>query len=103
MHRHIGDERRGRDIARRFAAEQRGAEFGTRDLDDVKALFGERNADDLELLAAAGGRQREVAAFAARSEEHTSELQSLMRTSYAVFCLHKKNRSRTPRPRIKRN
>src|SRR3546814_7019468 len=28
----------------------------------------------------------------ARSEEHTSELQSLMRTSYAVFCL-KKNKS----------
>src|SRR3546814_14544402 len=27
----------------------------------------------------------------ARSEEHTSELQSLMRTSYAVFCLKKKN------------
>src|SRR3546814_3578460 len=27
---------------------------------------------------------------AARSEEHTSELQSLMRTSYAVFCLTKK-------------
>src|SRR3546814_1083860 len=27
----------------------------------------------------------------ARSEEHTSELQSLMRISYAVFCLHKKN------------
>src|SRR3546814_10738309 len=26
----------------------------------------------------------------ARSEEHTSELQSLMRTSYAVFCLKKK-------------
>src|SRR3546814_8980931 len=31
--------------------------------------------------------QREVR----RSEEHTSELQSLMRTSYAVFCLKKKN------------
>src|SRR3546814_10568471 len=28
---------------------------------------------------------------AARSEEHTSELQSLMRNSYAVFCLKKKN------------
>src|SRR3546814_1039911 len=28
---------------------------------------------------------------ASRSEEHTSELQSLMRTSYAVFCLKKKN------------
>src|SRR3546814_8266462 len=28
-----------------------------------------------------------------RSEEHTSELQSLMRNSYAVFCLKKKNKS----------
>src|SRR3546814_3395508 len=28
----------------------------------------------------------------ARSEEHTSELQSLMRSSYAVFCLKKKRR-----------
>src|SRR3546814_5077188 len=31
---------------------------------------------------------------AARSEEHTSELQSLMRISYAVFCLKKKNNKR---------
>src|SRR3546814_4806053 len=31
----------------------------------------------------------------ARSEEHTSELQSLMRISYAVFCLKKKNRQST--------
>src|SRR3546814_1794456 len=30
--------------------------------------------------------------LAARSEEHTSELQSLMRISYAVFCLKKKNK-----------
>src|SRR3546814_7698241 len=30
----------------------------------------------------------------ARSEEHTSELQSLMRNSYAVFCLKKKNTDR---------
>src|SRR3546814_3046377 len=30
-----------------------------------------------------------------RSEEHTSELQSLMRISYAVFCLKKKNKSTT--------
>src|SRR3546814_7360043 len=29
-----------------------------------------------------------VARFADRSEEHTSELQSLMRISYAAFCLH---------------
>src|SRR3546814_1528767 len=30
-----------------------------------------------------------------RSEEHTSELQSLMRISYAVFCLKKKKQTRT--------
>src|SRR3546814_8742635 len=28
-----------------------------------------------------------------RSEEHTSEIQSLMRISYAVFCLHKKKKA----------
>src|SRR3546814_2102722 len=32
---------------------------------------------------------------AVRSEEHTSELQSLMRISYAVFCLKKKNITKT--------
>src|SRR3546814_2737612 len=32
----------------------------------------------------------QVAPFPGRSEEHTSELQSLMRISYAVFCLKKK-------------
>src|SRR3546814_7629126 len=32
---------------------------------------------------------------AARSEEHTSELQSLMRISYAVFCLKKKKTQKT--------
>src|SRR3546814_5910254 len=31
--------------------------------------------------------------YSPRSEEHTSELQSLMRISYAVFCLKKKNKS----------
>src|SRR3546814_5317850 len=36
-----------------------------------------------------GGYQ--VGRFPPRSEEHTSELQSLMRISYAVFCLKKKN------------
>src|SRR3546814_2559401 len=35
-------------------------------------------------------RQKLVPAFVDRSEEHTSELQSLMRISYAVFCLQKK-------------
>src|SRR3546814_5842313 len=35
-----------------------------------------------------------------RSEEHTSELQSLMRISYAVFCLKKKKTTRKARIRI---
>src|SRR3546814_6049815 len=45
-----------------------------------------------------------------RSEEHTSELQSLMRISYAVFCLKKKRRNKviqntvkTDTPRVQRN
>src|SRR3546814_10548172 len=36
-------------------------------------------------------RQRRIERTCDRSEEHTSELQSLMRISYAVFCLKKKN------------
>src|SRR3546814_8459989 len=43
-----------------------------------------RKADDLEGVAAC------------RSEEHTSELQSLMRISYAVFCLKKNTKIPTP-------
>src|SRR3546814_5614690 len=35
-----------------------------------------------------------------RSEEHTSELQSLMRISYAVFCLKKKNNKNKNDPRL---
>src|SRR3546814_14016700 len=42
---------------------------------------------DLELALHAVDQDFEVE----RSEEHTSELQSLMRISYAVFCLKKKN------------
>src|SRR3546814_7575555 len=37
--------------------------------------------------------QKQVFAIMPRSEEHTSELQSLMRISYAVFCLKKKNQT----------
>src|SRR3546814_9585607 len=39
-----------------------------------------------------GGKTRTILLpMLLRSEEHTSELQSLMRTSYAVFCLKQKN------------
>src|SRR3546814_8374339 len=53
---------------------------------------GRRLAADLRiLLAAAPGDLGELEdKLAIRSEEHTSELQSLIRISYAVFCLKKK-------------
>src|SRR3546814_1502095 len=65
-----------------------------RSVDVAQSGYGCRNL-------AAPGRQRQVSQagcargstrriFAGRSEEHTSELQSLMRISYAVFCLKKK-------------
>src|SRR3546814_1646900 len=53
---------------------------------------GERPAhDDRAVEQALRGGHREQMADLLRSEEHTSELQSLMRISYAVFCLKKKN------------
>src|SRR3546814_3622304 len=42
-----------------------------------------------------GHRQQHTILKIVRSEEHTSELQSLMRISYAVFCLKKKTQTRT--------
>src|SRR3546814_6417361 len=51
-----------------------------------KPAFGLVHPDDLALT---------VENFIARSEEHTSELQSLMRNSYAVFCLKKKNKKQS--------
>src|SRR3546814_3035171 len=43
------------------------------------------------LVLRSGGGDRPTEGEQSRSEEHTSELQSLMRISYAVFCLKKKN------------
>src|SRR3546814_1675497 len=48
-----------------------------------------------DTAAQAGSSRPREAAPPARSEEHTSELQSLMRNSYAVFCLKKKNTQKT--------
>src|SRR3546814_3995637 len=39
----------------------------------------------------------------ARSEEHTSELQSLMRNSYAVFCLKKKKKKKQQTTQLRKN
>src|SRR3546814_2564802 len=58
-----------------------------------KQQGGHRFRSSLEAVHAAGDAVGLEIAPGVRSEEHTSELQSLMRTSYAVFCLKKKNRS----------
>src|SRR3546814_5823281 len=55
---------------------------------------GRRNLSDRRAYAQKRRRNRN------RSEEHTSELQSLMRISYAVFCLKKK---KTNKPKKKKN
>src|SRR3546814_6618100 len=63
----------------------------------MRHRFGRRSeqldADQLQL----GLEDVEAALGHARSEEHTSELQSLMRISYAVFCLKKKKQNKRRR------
>src|SRR3546814_8642718 len=49
---------------------------------------------EAELLVEVGAGDMHAAIGEHRSEEHTSELQSLMRISYAVFCLKKKKEMR---------
>src|SRR3546814_8884772 len=52
----------------------------------ARALIGQPEDQPTETF----GEPVKAAIISARSEEHTSELQSLMRNSYAVFCLKKK-------------
>src|SRR3546814_8944330 len=55
----------------------------------------DREDDFFELGGDSLASTEVVAKIHDRSEEHTSELQSLMRSSYAVFCLKKKNKKYT--------
>src|SRR3546814_4865000 len=50
-------------------------------------------AQVLDVAPVNESRERYATVIGTRSEEHTSELQSLMRISYAVFCLKKKTRN----------
>src|SRR3546814_2968519 len=56
------------------------------------------------VLVAGGEHQPRRGCFGRvqRSEEHTSELQSLMRSSYAVFCLKKKKKHKSRKYRVHR-
>src|SRR3546814_10464515 len=70
-----------------------------RDRRRAQILVGEAATQDALgarfLAQTSGGEGAGEDEFAGRSEEHTSELQSLMRISYAVFCLQKKNPIKT--------
>src|SRR3546814_4702902 len=61
------------------------------DLDQARCDLGHLECEELAHEARVGARHRDGGTLG-RSEEHTSELQSLMRISYAVFCLKKKNK-----------
>src|SRR3546814_1296544 len=72
----------------------RGGEEGSGEWQDWLADDGP--LQDEAVADAEEAQQRHAMLAEARSEEHTSELQSLMRHSYAVFCLQKKtHRSRS--------
>src|SRR3546814_2856601 len=59
-------------------------------LDEISGLAASQAHEGVLWMLDDGGNDPQL--FAIRSEEHTSELQSLMRISYAVFCLKKKNK-----------
>src|SRR3546814_4100645 len=68
-----------------MAIHQRGRALGLQPFDGLRNDFGMRQD-----IVMNNGFNLSAIHIAGRSEEHTSELQSLMRISYAVFCLKKK-------------
>src|SRR3546814_10054851 len=58
-------------------------------VDREQVCLGSDALDEIERLRDVTHQRRKGLGMSARSEEHTSELQSLMRNSYAVFCLKK--------------
>src|SRR3546814_6131108 len=63
------------------------------DLPDVPLLLDLAKDDETRQIFEFFSRVVAISRAIVRSEEHTSELQSLMRISYAVFCLKKKNKN----------
>src|SRR3546814_4183893 len=88
--------RRGGDAARQGGLAQ-GVAFAAQRGND------ERTAGIYAAQRAHCGASSDRATSSARSEEHTSELQSLMRISYAVFCLKKKKKRNLKTKRKRRH
>src|SRR3546814_2325894 len=91
----IGQRRLGRQPAERV---HRLGPRDRREAPDIAAGLGiAREIERRERVAVdrLGSVDLEIGGQTGRSEEHTSELQSLMRISYAVFCLKKKNTTNT--------
>src|SRR3546814_1816706 len=65
-------------------------------VEPVRRILGVHRDEEVVLVAVGDLAHRERARH--RSEEHTSELQSLMRISYAVFCLKKKSKTTPTAP-----
>src|SRR3546814_10753953 len=74
-------------------------------VEEQRAAVGLLEAADMAFGCAGerAGLVAEQLAFQQRSEEHTSELQSLMRSSYAVFCLKTKNKKQKTQKETRTN
>src|SRR3546814_4732809 len=69
----------------------------------AKPQFADEGPQRLHLRAISCNAKTGCRSLDARSEEHTSELQSLMRISYAVFCLKKKKQNQTKHQKVQHN
>src|SRR3546814_4540280 len=103
----------GQEIARRVLVDRRrphpaAAAFrqrhGQDEQEEERARNGDRQHRELPRIEAGEPRRKGVMSLRQsfqRSEEHTSELPSLMRNSYAVFCLNKTTKIKCPTKQTK--